>query len=107
MTFYELYKKVFKQNGLYFLFFFLFVLITTGMDIMNFEVPRGQGFFSIRENHIDGWHLFKLIGFVLIVASYIINNWKNIRSGRELIYIIIIYVLIAFLPHEYLLHQIF
>jgi len=107
MTFLELYKKVFKQHWFYFLCFFLIVLLTTGMDIINFEVPRGQGFFSIRENHIDGWHLFKLISFIILVGSYIINKWSKIDTGRELLYILIIYILIAFFPHEYLLHQLF
>lgn len=101
-------KKVWKDNRVYFLLFAVMIISLTIMDVVNFRMLPDSGFWSMKPNQFDAWHLFKLVAITSVIVGFIIATWEKDRSFREWTYILVIYVvLIAFAMHEFILHQLF
>lgn len=99
-------KKVWKENRVYFLLFAVIIIAMSIMDIVIFR-PRDSGFWSIRPNQVDAFHLFKQVAIGSIMIGFIKATWEFCKSFREFSYIVIVYVMLAFGLHEFILHQLF
>ena len=85
-----------------FLLFFLYIIFTSYMDIFNFQKPRNKGFWCINSKRFDAWHLFKHFSIATIITGFMIYQGF---STIEWIIGLIIYMCIAYFPHELILHK--
>lgn len=93
--------KYLKTNAAVVGFLALAVIFNALMDVMDFRMPRGSGFWSIDSSlFLDAWHLFKYLMWSAVLAAAV---WKRSRWG----YIIIMFAILNLALHEIILHGIF
>ncbi|MCK5608038.1 hypothetical protein KAR91_39525 [Candidatus Pacearchaeota archaeon] len=98
------YNKIFRH---WFIFACFFAIIVLGsfQDVFDFVMLRGSGFWSIDPDiDLDAWHLFKQFKLFAIWAGMVykrgFNKWQLVTS-------LCLFEIIAFFPHEWILHQLF